>query len=96
MANVLDNIFYVYFSRNHNRHFYWPLVSYCKILIYIIIYITYNFYRLPFYNELKLLFLYITYPTSDSSLTYVYTNIISPFIKRYEKVNYLSYVVYYA
>ncbi|XP_015371316.1 PREDICTED: receptor expression-enhancing protein 4-like [Diuraphis noxia] len=40
---------------------------------------------LPFYNELKLLFLYMTYPTSDSSLTYVYKNIISPFIKRHEK-----------
>lgn len=39
----------------------------------------------PFYNELKLLFLYMTYPTSDSSLTYVYKNIISPFIKRHEK-----------
>ncbi|VVC34808.1 TB2/DP1/HVA22-related protein [Cinara cedri] len=40
---------------------------------------------LPFYNELKLLFLYMTYPTSDSSLTYVYKNIISTFIKRHEK-----------
>lgn len=40
---------------------------------------------LPFYNELKLLFLYMTYPTSDSSLTYVYKNIINPFIKRHEK-----------
>jgi len=40
---------------------------------------------LPFYNELKLLFLYMTYPTSDSSLTYVYKNIVSPFIKRHEK-----------
>jgi receptor expression-enhancing protein 1/2/3/4 len=40
---------------------------------------------LPFYNELKLLFLYMTYPTSDSSLTYVYRNIICPFYKRHEK-----------
>ncbi|XP_050542544.1 receptor expression-enhancing protein 4-like isoform X2 [Daktulosphaira vitifoliae] len=40
---------------------------------------------LPFYNELKLLFLYMTYPTSDSSLTYVYKNIVSPFIKKHEK-----------
>lgn len=42
---------------------------------------------MPFYNELKLLFLYMTYPTSDSSLTYVYKNLISPFYKRHEKVN---------
>ncbi|XP_050433217.1 receptor expression-enhancing protein 4-like isoform X2 [Adelges cooleyi] len=40
---------------------------------------------LPFYNEVKLFLLYMTYPTSDSSLTYVYKNIISPFIKRHEK-----------
>lgn len=28
----------------------------------------------------------MTYPTSDSSLTYVYKNIINPFYKRHEKV----------
>lgn len=30
MANVLDNLFDVHFSRDHNRHIYWSLVSYLK------------------------------------------------------------------
>lgn len=53
--------------------------------------VQFNFFRLPFYNELKLLFLYMTYPTSDSSLTYVYSKMISPFLKRHEKVNYFCF-----
>lgn len=54
-------------------------------------YLLYHFFRCPFYNELKLLFLYMTYPTSDSSLTYVYRNIISPFLKKHEKVIIVCY-----
>ncbi|XP_025424324.1 receptor expression-enhancing protein 4-like isoform X2 [Sipha flava] len=75
MANVLDNFCYVHFCRNNNRHIYWPLFRSSSI----------GLAWCPFYNELKLLFLYMTYPTSDSSLTYVYKNIISPFLKKHEK-----------
>lgn len=66
--------------------------------MYLIVFNNFKFkfdcYRFPFYNELKLLMLYMTYPTSDSSLTYVYTNILNPFLKRHEKVNIFSVIIH--